>query len=273
MAKDIKEITEKLEQGVKAVYESNSYKEYLDFMSKFHDYSVNNIILILTQMPEATYVAGFQAWKKKFNRQVRKGEKGITILAPCQHKYVKLVEAEDGTKEEREIRYTTFHTTTVFDISQTDGDKVPSYVKALEGSVENYTELIGKLEAVAPVPVSFEEIATVANGFFQTAEKRIVIKAGMSEAQTVKTMIHEISHAILHDLEDGTEKGAGRSLKEVQAESVAYTVCQALGLDSSEYSFGYIAGWSEGRDAKELTASMEVIRKTSNDLLEKIKAA
>lgn len=273
MAKDIKEITEQLEKGVQEVFESEKYKAYLDFMSKFYDYSVNNIILIMMQKPDASLVAGYRAWQTKFKRFVKKGEKGLTIIAPCPHKFKKEVENENGEKETKEINYTTFRACTVFDISQTEGEEIPTYVSQLDGAVENYGELLDKLENLSPVPVGFEEITGSANGYYSYLEKRIAVKSGLSEQHTVKTMVHEIAHAMLHDKENGEEKEADRNTKEVQAESIAYTVCKALGLDTADYSFGYVAGWSKGKEVKELQASMEVIRKTSKDILEKLSAA
>lgn len=271
--KDIKEITEKLEQGVKEIYESEKYKAYLDFMGKFWDYSFNNCVLIMMQKPEATLVAGYRAWQNKFKRFVKKGEKGITILAPCPKKYTKEVEDENGNIEVKEINYTTFRACTVFDISQTEGEEVPNIVRELSESVENYAELLDKLITLSPVPVAFEDVQGGANGYYSHVEKRIVIKAGMGEMQTVKTLVHEISHAILHNKDDGEEMEATKHEKEVQAESVAYTVCNALGLDTSDYSFGYIAGWSKGKEMKELSASMEVIRKTAKAIIEDLRAA
>lgn len=271
--KNIEEITEKLENGVKEVFSGAEYKAYLDFMSKFYNYSVNNTMLIFMQMPEASLVAGYQSWKTKFNRQVRKGEKAIKILAPVPHKMKKEVEDKEGNKEEKEISWTSFRAVNVFDISQTDGEELPSIAKELKGSVDNYKELFAKLENVSPVPVAFENITSGANGYFSHIEKRIAIKEGMSEQQTIKTLIHEISHAILHDKETGEEAEADRRTKEVQAESVAYVVSANLGLDTSDYSFGYVAGWSGGKEAKELTASMEVIKKTAGTIIEALKAA
>lgn len=273
MARDIKEITEQLEKGVKEVYESEKYKAYLDFMGKFYDYSVNNIILILMQKPDASLVAGYQSWKNKFNRQVKKGEKGITIIAPCPHKYKKEVEDENGNVTEKEINFTTYRACTVFDISQTDGEEVPKLITELSGNVENFVEIVEKLKELAPVPVGFEDIKSGAKGYFSHAEKRIAVQEGMSEQQTVKTLVHEIAHSILHDNENGEEKDADRQTKEVQAESVAYSVCKYLGLDTSDYSFGYIAGWAKDREVKALNASMEVIRKTSKAIIEGLRAA
>lgn len=268
-SKDIKAITDQLEQGVKEVFTSDKYIEYLKFMSKFTSYSVNNIILIMMQMPEAQLVAGYKAWQKKFNRQVKKGEHGITILAPCQHK--KEIENEDG--ETTEISWTSFRAVTVFDISQTEGESIPTgCVTMLTGEVEGYEELISKLEGIAPVPVAYENIEGGANGYFSHKEKRIVIQEGMSQQQTIKTLVHEISHAVLHDKEAGEAKDADRNTREVQAESVAYTVCSMLGLDTSDYSFGYVAGWSTGKEAKELNASMEVIRRTAKDIADRLVA-
>lgn len=271
--KDIKEITEKLEKGVKEIYESENYKAYLDFMGKFWDYSFNNCVLIMMQKPEATLVAGYRAWQNKFKRFVKKGEKGITILAPCPHKVTKEVKDENGNIEVKEINFTTFRACTVFDISQTDGEDVPSIVTELSGEVENYADMLDKLITLSPVPVGFESIKGGAKGYYSHVEKRIAILEGMSEVQTIKTLIHEISHAILHNREDGEEMAADKHTKEVQAESVAYTVCNALGLDTSDYSFGYVAGWSKGKEVKELTASMEVIRKTAKGILENLRAA
>lgn len=273
MAKDIKEITEQLENGVKEVYESGKYKAYLDFMSKFYNYSFNNTILIFMQKPDASLVAGYKAWQTKFKRQVRKGEKGLTILAPCPHKMIKEVEDENGKKVEKEIKWTTYRAVSVFDISQTDGEEIPSIARELTESVDNFEELFEKLTSLSPVPVDYEKITNGANGYFSHAEKRIAIREGMAEQQTIKTMVHEIAHAILHDKETGEQAEADKRTKEVQAESVAYVVCNSLGLDTSDYSFGYVAGWSGGREVKELTASMEVIKKTAEEIIEALKAA
>ena len=271
--KDIKEITERLEKGVKDIFDSGRFYEYLSFMGRFHAYSVSNTILIWLQMPKASYVAGYRAWQEKFKRQVRKGEKAITILAPCPHKFVKEVTNEDGEKEQVEVTYKNFRPVSVFDISQTDGEDVPELAVRLTGDVEDYEPLLAKLEGLSPVPVSFEETNDGSNGYYRLDEKRIVVKSGMSQRQTIKTLVHEISHAILHDKDTGTEKDAGKNLREVQAESVAYTVCSALGLDTSDYSFGYVAGWSGEKEVKELLASMQVIRDTASFILGKMEEA
>lgn len=268
MKKDeIKKITEDLEQNILKIFESGDYEKYLACMTKFHKYSINNSLLIWAQMPTATAVAGYKAWQTKFNRQVRKGSKAIKILAPCPHK--RKIE-ENG--EEKEITWTTYRAVNVFDISQTDGEDLPTapckIVDELEGTIKNYDGLFSKLEKVSPVPIGFEDIKGGAHGYFNPSSKRIAIKTGMSELQTIKTTIHEIAHAILHNKEDGEEKEADRHTKEVQAESVAYTVCKYMGLETSDYSFGYITGWSKGKEAKELIQSMEAIRKTANTIIE-----
>lgn len=269
----IEEITKKLEEGVKGIYEGEGYKAFLDVMSKFHTYSVNNCILIAMQKPEATQVAGFKSWQKNFKRSVKKGEKAIKILAPIPHKFTKEIENEDGEKVQKEIQYMTFRAISVFDISQTEGEELPSICKTLKGSVEGFQNLVDKLESLSPVPVAYEPISGGANGYYSHATNSIVVDAGLSEQHKVKTLIHEIAHSILHNKDNGEEKDADRSTKEVQAESVAYTVCNWLGLDTSDYSFGYVAGWSAGRELKELTESMEVIRKIAGEIIEGLEDA
>lgn len=268
---DVKAIMKELEQGVMSVYTDDKYIQYLDTMSKFHDYSVNNIVLILMQKPEATLVAGYKAWQKNFKRNVRKGEKAIHIIAPCQHKKKQEVVLADGTVEEKELVWQTYTAVSVFDVSQTDGEDLPTYgCDQLQGTVEGYKDLLAKIENVSPVPVTYEDVDGGANGFFVPSDGRIVVDKNMSELQTIKTLIHEVGHAILHNKD--AEK-TDRNTKEVQAESVAYVVCKMLGLDTSDYSFAYVAGWSKDKDAKELTASMEMIRNTANKIYQGVKAA
>lgn len=278
----VADITDKLEQGVHDLFESEKYKAYLSSMSKFHNYSLNNTILISMQKPEATLVAGYQAWKKNHGRQVRKGEKGIKIIAPAPYKVKTEKDVIDpGTqkpvldtngnprKETVEVERPGFRVATVFDVSQTEGKELPTLgVDELSGSVEDYQKFLIALEKVSPVPVGFEEISGSAKGYFHTAENRIAIQEGMSEAQTVKTLIHEMAHAELHSGEN-KEKTDART-KEVQAESVAYTVCQHYGIETSDYSFGYIAGWSSGKETAELKASLETIRSTASDMITQI---
>lgn len=269
MKKDINEIAEKLEQGVANVFTSDNYKAYLDFMGKFYNYSVNNCILIFLQMPSASLVAGYQAWKTKFQRQVKKGEKAIKILAPVPHKITKEVVDSEGNLTEQQVEFMSYRAVNVFDISQTEGGAIPSLITELTANVEDYTMLRDKLIAVAPVPVAFEHIAGGAKGYYSPAERRIVVEQTNAPQQAIKTLVHEIAHAMLHG-KDGEEAAADRHTKEVQAESVAYMVCSSLGIATDDYSFGYIAGWSKDKEAKELTASMAVIKKTAIEIIKAI---
>lgn len=272
--KDIKEITKRLEEGVKETLNSDKFQDYLTFMGKFYNYSFGNTVLIWIQRPDATHVAGYKAWSTKFKRQVRKGEKGITIMAPIPRKFkTEKQNAVTGELEEVEVSYTAFKATTVFDISQTDGDEIPTICDELTGCVDNFADMVDKLQAAAPVPVSFEDMDTDAYGCYKLYEKRIIVQSGLSQLQTVKTLIHEIAHSILHAKDTGPEKDADHFTREVQAESVAYTVCSMLGLDTSGYSFEYVAGWSKGKEVKELMESMEVIRRTAKEIYEGVTAA
>ena len=271
----VKEITEKLKTGVNEIFESGQYEQYLKVMSKFHDYSTNNTILIALQRPDATRVAGFTTWKNEFQRSVKKGEKGIKILAPMffkkepQEKDVPDSEthsSENHEQEENEEQIITrFKVVNVFDICQTEGKELPRIgVDALKGDVEHYEAFYHSLEKTSPVPMAFEAIKDASHGYYDLVDKRIAIKAGLSQLQTIKTAIHEIAHATLHaDKNSNTD----RSTAEVQAESIAYTVCSYYGLDTSDYSFGYVAGWSRGKEIKELKDSLEIIRKTSSQII------
>lgn len=288
MARDekLKEITERLEQGIEELFQSDRYMEYLRTMSQFHNYSFNNTLLIAMQKPEATLVAGYQAWQKKFKRNVMRGEKGIQIIAPAMMKEKQEVEKidpdtnepilrDDGQPETEtvEVLVPRFRVATVFDVSQTEGEPLPGLGAAdLTASVENYEMFMEAVKRVSPVPIRFDEIEGETHGYYHQVDKEIVIKAGMSESQTLKTSIHEVSHATLHDRDMLSEKGEEKDsmTREVEAESVAFSVCQYFGLDTSDYSFPYIAGWSSGRDAKELKASMETIRKTAGTLIDAI---
>ena len=281
----VQEITEKLEQGIKELFESEKYKTYLNTMSKFHNYSFNNTMLIAMQKPDATLVAGFKAWQKNFDRHVKKGEKGIRILAPAPYKIKEEQEKLDPITgeimldkngmpitEEVEIKIPAFRVVPVFDVSQTDGKELPDIgVNELSGSVEDYEDFMQALTEVSPVPITYEDIEGEAKGYFHTTDHRIAIQEGMSQSQTVKTAIHEVAHAKLHDREQNqdidTVLDKDRNTKEVEAESVAYTVCQHFGIDTSDYSFGYIAGWSSDRDMKELKSSLDTIRKTASELI------
>ena len=280
----LKEITERLEQGVQELFTSERYTEYLKTMAKFHNYSFNNTLLIALQKPDATLVAGYQAWQKKFNRHVLRGEKGIQIISPAPIKEKEEVEKidpetnepilkENGQPETEIIEHIIprFKVATVFDISQTDGEPLPDLGgEDLTGDVPDFDIFMEAIRNVSPVPIRFAEIEGESHGYYHNVDKEIVIKDGMSESQTMKTAIHEVTHAMLHDQEMLQEQGIekDRLTKEVEAESVAYTVCQHFGLDSSEYSFPYIAGWSSGKEMKELRASMDTIRKTAGDFIE-----
>ena len=279
----VQEITEKLEQGIKELFESEKYKTYLNTMSKFHNYSFNNTMLIAMQKPDATLVAGFKAWQKNFDRHVKKGEKGIRILAPAPYKIKEerdkidpvtqeLLLDKDGNpqKEEVEITIPAFRAVSVFDVAQTDGKPIPELAaKELLSDVEGYQDMIRAVEAISPVPIELEEIAGDSKGYYDREAKRIAVQENMSESQTLKTMIHEVAHSKLHskEVEQDEQMKKDRNTKEVEAESVAYTVCQHFGIDTSDYSFGYIAGWSSGRDTKELRSSMDTIRRTASELI------
>ena len=279
----VQEITEKLEQGIKELFESEKYKTYLNTMSKFHNYSFNNTMLIAMQKPDATLVAGFKAWQKNFDRHVKKGEKGIRILAPAPYKIKEerdkidpvtqeLLLDKDGNpqKEEVEITIPAFRAVSVFDVAQTDGKPIPELAaKELLSDVEGYQDMIRAVEAISPVPIELEEIAGDSKGYYDREAKRIAVQENMSESQTLKTMIHEVAHSKLHskEVEQDEQMKKDRNTKEVEAESIAYTVCQHFGIDTSDYSFGYIAGWSSGRDTKELRSSMDTIRRTASELI------
>ncbi len=279
----VQEITEKLEQGIKELFESEKYKTYLNTMSKFHNYSFNNTMLIAMQKPDATLVAGYKAWQKNFERHVNKGEKAIRILAPAPYKIKEerdkidpvtqeLLLDKDGNpqKEEVEITIPAFRAVSVFDVAQTDGKPIPELAaKELLSDVEGYQDMIKAIEAISPVPIELEEIAGDSKGYYDRVAKRIAVQENMSESQTLKTMIHEVAHSKLHskEVEQDEQMRKDRNTKEVEAESVAYTVCQHFGIDTSDYSFGYIAGWSSGRDTKELRSSMDTIRKTASELI------
>lgn len=286
MMKDVKaerqkvqEITQNLEQGIRNLFESQKYKMYLRTMSKFHSYSINNTILIAMQKPDATLVAGYKTWQNNFERHVKKGEKGIRILAPTSYKVKKTQEKVDpktgeimldknGTPitEEMEMKIPSFRVVSVFDVSQTDGKDLPSIgVNELAGNVEKYEDIMQILTQISPVPISYEQIPGSQKGFFDAMNERIVIRNEMSQIQTIKTAIHEIAHAKLHSKEQNLDKN--RNTKEVEAESVAYTVCQHFDIDTSDYSFGYIATWSTEQDMKELKSSLDTIRKAASELI------
>ena len=286
--KQLKEISERLEQGVKEIFTSERYTEYLNTMSKFHNYSFNNTLLITMQKPEATLVAGYQAWQKKFNRHVKRGEKGIQIIAPTPVREKQEIEkidpdtqepiiGEDGQPETEivEMIIPRFRVATVFDVSQTEGEPIAELeVPELTGSVQFYDTFMQALQNISPVPIRMMNVEGDAKGYYHQTEKYIAIKEDMSNVQTMKTGVHEVSHALLHDREVMDAEGVlkDQTTKEVEAESIAYIVCNHFGLDTSEYSFTYIASWCESRDMKALKASMDTIRKTSAEVIENIEA-
>lgn len=280
----VKEITDKLESGIKELFEGEKFKEYLDTMSKFHNYSFNNTMLIAMQKPDATLVAGFNSWKNKFERSVNKGEKGIQIFAPAPYKIKKEqtkldpdtdlpVLGKDGKpiKEEVEVTIPAFKVVSVFDVSQTSGKELPTLgADELSGNVKDYEKFFNAVREASPVPIKFAEIDGTAKGFYHHEDKSITIKENMSEVQTIKTAIHEIAHAKLHDRDlkkSDVDKPKDRSTEEVEAESIAYTVCQHFGIDTSDYSFAYVASWGSGKDTPELKSSLETIRSTASELI------
>ena len=281
----VKEITDKLEEGLKELFESEKYKNYLSTMSKFHNYSFNNTFLIALQRPDASLVAGYQAWQKNFNRHVKRGEKGIRILAPAPYKIKEerdkldpvtgeIMLDKDGMPqtEEVEVKIPAFRAVSVFDVAQTEGEPLPELeAKELLSTVEGYEDFIKAVTYVAPVPIGFEDIPGASKGYFNIGENRIAVQEGMSESQTLKTMVHETAHSMLHNKEVNKEDilapAKDRNTKEIEAESIAFTVCRHFGIDTSEYSFSYIAGWSSGRDMKELKSSLDTIRRTASELI------
>ena len=282
--KDMDSIMQSLESGVEELFTSNRYQEFLKTMAKFHNYSFNNTMLIAMQRPDATLVTSYKNWQS-MGRQVMKGEKGITIIAPAPYKKMKEKEVLDenqrpimGTDgkpktEQVEVTVPHFKAVTVFDIAQTSGEPIQTLTpELLTAAVQDFDSFMQAIQKISPVPIRFDEIDGNANGYYHNADKEIVIKKGLSESQTLKTAIHETAHAKLHDKEImeslGVEKD--RLTKEVEAESVAYCVCSSFGLDTSDYSFPYIAGWSSSREMKEMKASMDVIRKTAGEMIDQL---
>ena len=282
--KDMDSIMQSLESGVEELFTSNRYQEFLKTMAKFHNYSFNNTMLIAMQRPDATLVTSYKNWQS-MGRQVMKGEKGITIIAPAPYKKMKEKEVLDenqrpimGTDgkpktEQVEVTVPHFKAVTVFDIAQTSGEPIQTLApELLTAAVQDFDSFMQAIQKISPVPIRFDEIDGNANGYYHNVDKEIVIKKGLSESQTLKTAIHETVHAKLHDKEImeslGVEKD--RLTKEVEAESVAYCVCSSFGLDTSDYSFPYIAGWSSSREMKEMKASMDVIRKTAGEMIDQL---
>lgn len=276
------QIIEQLEKGVSEVFDSEQYKQYLQVMSKFHSYSYNNILLIAMQCPGATMVAGYESWQRLFKRHVSKGEKAIKILAPCPYKKVIMQDVTDPIthqplknsngeviKEKVQITIPAFRPVSVFDVSQTEGEPLPEMatVQELIGEVDGFNDMQEILENMAPCAVYHKEIEGTAKGYYSPVDNQIVIKNGLSQQQEIKTLIHEIAHSLLHNSEKMKDKKISRNDMEVQAESVAYTVCSALGIDTSDYSFGYIAGWSKGKEIKELKNALDLICDTASTMI------
>lgn len=251
-----KEILNKIETGIKEVFTSEKYLNYLKFLSNFHSYSVNNSILIFSQNPEASIVAGFNKWKK-LKRNVKKGEKSIKILAP-------LIKKIKNDEDEEESVINGFRIVSVFDVSQTEGEDLPTLCDELTEEVKEYETLFNKIKSITSLPIEFKPLENC-KGYYSPDENKIAIKEGMSESQTIKTLVHELAHSILHK---DTKKS--RATAEVEAESVAYVVCNQLGIDTSDYSFEYLATWSSGQDVKELKGSLSIIQKTADKIIKKL---
>ncbi len=282
--KELDEMTSKLEQGVQDVFASDDYKKLLNVMAQMPHYSVNNQILIMLQNPEATMCNSFSGWKKQ-NRFVRQGEKGLRILAPAPYQMEKEQEkvGADGKRildkdgepvtEKVKITVNAFKPVSTFDISQTDGEPLPQLgVAELVGNIEGYGTLMEAIKEASPVPINFENIESGAKGYYHMADHRIAIQEGMSEAQTVKTALHEIAHAKYHSIE-ATEKGADqktKAQKECEAESIAFVCAAHYGLNTSDYSFGYVAGWSSGKETPELKASLQTIKQGASEIIDSI---
>ena len=290
----LREITDGIEQGIKELFESEKYMRYLSVMSRFHRYSVNNTMLIYMQKPDATLVAGYNKWKNQFERHVKRGEHGITIIAPTPFKKkieeqkldpdtkAPILDAEGkAVVEEREVEIPMFRPVKVFDVSQTDGKPLPELASTLSGNVQNYEAFMEALRRSAPVPLSVEPMAANMDGYFSPDQQRIAIRAGMSEVQTVSAAVHEIAHSKLHNYAKAQEEAAragdkeppkkkDRNTEEVEAESISYAVCQYYGIQTGENSFGYIANWSQGKELPELRASLETINKTAGELINDI---
>lgn len=286
----IKEITDQLEIGIEEIFQSEEYIKWLTVMSRFHNYSLNNTILIAMQKPDATFVAGYTAWQKQFHRHVKQGEKGIRILAPMPYKKKVKVKKKDPNTgmvlknpddtvqtEMKEILYQRFKVVNVFDVSQTEGEKLPTLgINELSGDVDQFNLFFEALKQTCPVPIEFMEIEGTAKGYYHQTECRIAIQRGMSQIQTVKTAIHEMVHQRLHAIDPSKSKSErlqeelSRGCKEVQAESIAYTICKHYGINTSDYSFAYIAGWSQGKEATELKDSLDVIRRAASEMINDI---
>lgn len=281
----VAELTDKLESGIVNLYASDNYAQYISAMAKFHHYSFSNAFLILLQRPNASYVAGYNTWKS-LGRQVKRGEQGIMILAPCNFSAVmeckkrdpktgEVAIGPDGQPEteKKPISPNRFKIAHVFDMSQTEGKELPQIaVSELTGEVDDFSSVYERLAALSPLPVEQRNFPGTAKGYTSFTENLVVVRSGMSQVQTIKTLVHEIAHAKLHnpkDVLDETEQRKKRQ-KEVEAESIAYVVCQHYGIDTSDYSLGYVAGWSKGTELAELKASLDTIHRTAGEIIDAI---
>lgn len=284
-ARKLEEIMDELEQGVQSILTSENYMNYLKFLSSFHSYSLNNTILIYHQKPDASLVAGYRKWQS-LGRQVRKGEKGIKIIAPAPVKVMterQKIDSETGepvkdengnpVTEEASTTIPRFKVSTVFDLGQTEGEEIPQIkIPALMGGLEGFDNFMKAIREISPVPIRFDNIGDDAKGYYHIENREIVLQVAMSEKQTMKTAIHECAHAILHNKEQQDTEPKDRKTKEIEAESVAFTVCNYFGLDTSDYSFPYIATWGSDREMKELKESMNVIKQTASDFIDKLES-
>ena len=280
----IKELTEKLQAGIQELHDSEKYRDYLRTMAKFHHYSFNNSLLIWVQRPDASAVAGYRAWQTKFGRTVNPGAKGIMIYAPSSYKRTlrevvtdadgNPVLDKDGNKVTREVERTfpNFKISYCFAYEDTSGKPLPSIVSILDKDVDNYDSVMDALRKISPAPIRFDSVGGGANGYYDLVNREIVVKDTLPQAQKIKTAVHEVAHSILHDKIDGLDQEANRMEMEVSAESIAFCVTSWLGIDSSDYSFGYVAGWSAGKELKELQTKMEIIRSTAHTIISGIEA-
>lgn len=280
----IQELTEKLQTGIQELYDSDKYRDYLRTMAKFHHYSFNNSLLIWAQRPDASAVAGYRAWQTKFERTVNPGAKGIMIYEPSNFKRTlrevvtdedgNPVLDQDGNKITRAVERTfpSFKVGYVFAYEDTSGKPLPSIVSIVDKDVSNFDDVMDALQKVSPAPIRFDSVSGGANGYYDLLKREIVVKDTLPQAQKIKTAVHEVAHSILHDKIDGLDQEANKREMEVSAESVAFVVCSYLGLDTSEYSFGYVGGWSAGKELKELQTKMEIIRKAANTIISGIEA-
>lgn len=280
----IQELTEKLQTGIQELYDSEKYRDYLRTMAKFHHYSFNNSLLIWAQRPDATKVAGYREWQTKFGRTVNAGAKGIMIYAPSSYKRTlrevvtdadgNPVLDKDGNKVTRAVEKTfpSFKISYCFAYEDTSGKPLPSIVSIIDKDVSNYDSVMDALQKVSPAPIRFDSVDGGANGYYNLLKREIVVKDTLPQAQKIKTAVHEVAHSILHDKIDGLDQEANKREMEVSAESVAFVVCSYLGLDTNQYSFGYVAGWSAGKELKELQTKMEIIRSAAHTIISGIEA-